>query len=970
LELAHVLFTDIVAFSKLPMDQQQSVLQLLQSSVRASVEYKRALAADQLISLPTGDGMALVFFGDPESAVRCAQELWAAIRSHPELRLRMGVHSGPVYRVSDINANRNVTGGGINMAQRVMDCADAGHILVSKTTADVLMQFGTWPSALHDLGEAKVKHGVRIHIYNLYRSNVGNPQKPSKLRVAARKRGTRSFAIITVAVIAIAAGLVWLRTARNVHVSVTPTRRSVAVLGFKNLSGKPDQAWLSTALAQMMSTEIAAGQKLRTVPGESVAQAKVEFAIPDSDSLNAETLSKIKKRLGADLVVLGSYIEIGASEKNLQIRLDVRLQDADDGEVLISAAENGTIDNLFELVTRCGQQLRDRLSIGSVTGEQALSIRESLPSNPDAARLYSQGLNHLRLFDALAARDLFQKAIAIEADSAQAHSALSSALLQLGYQTQAAAEAKKALDLSTNLPREDHLRVEAQYHLSLKDWARTIELNQTLFGFYPDNLEYGLSLAYAQTQGGRNEDCLKTIDDLRKLPAPQRDDPRIDLLEAQSAEIMGDSKRAAAANQRAATKSQAMGARLLYAQARNSEGWNYRIMGDLPKAVAMMQEAEQIFEQAGDRAGAARCLSNIGATYSDKGDRAASRQYFEKSLAIDREIGYTVGQARALQNLGFLSLAEGKRDMAKGYLEQSLATSRSNGDSEAAALTLLTLSDFYYQADDPTTARSYAQQGADLAHSIGNKRVEAMALASLGLMLADSGNLPDAKATFEKGLAIFRDEGARALTISCLERLGQIEWSQGDLPTARKHLEEATQIAKSLGNARDIAIAESNLAEISVDEGHTEAAITALNAVITAFRNEQSTDDLVPASQYLAEAQMDAGKPADAKKTLETLRDKKGEFPNPIITADYQLASARIGDPKPAIAVVNKLLANKEFTEFESRLEVRLALGKIEAQAGRTSDARTHLANLQKDADAKGYGLWSKKASVVLATLK
>src|SRR5581483_332615 len=299
---------------------------------------------------------------------------------------------------------------------------------------------------------------------------------------------------------------------------------------------------LSTALAQMMSTEIAAGQKLRTVPGESVAQAKVEFAIPDTDSLTTDTLAKIRKRLGADLVVLGSYIEIGASDKNLKIRLDVRLQDADDGEVLISATENGTIDNLFELVTRCGQQLRDRLSIGSVTGEQALSIRESLPSDPNAARLYSQGLDRLRLFDALAARDLFQKALAIEPNNAQAHSALSDAWFKLGYQTQAADEAKKALDLSANLPREDHLRVEAQYHLAMKDWPRTIELNQTLFGFYPDNVEYGLSLANAQTHGGKNDDCLKTIEELRKLPAPLRDDPRIDLVEGESAEVMGDSK--------------------------------------------------------------------------------------------------------------------------------------------------------------------------------------------------------------------------------------------------------------------------------------------------------------------------------------------------------------------------------------------------------------------------------------------
>jgi serine/threonine protein kinase len=181
LEMAHVLFMDIVAYSRMPMDQQEESLRHLQDKVRGTSEFTRAQASNQLIRLPTGDGMALVFFDDPEAPVRCAFELGRALRQETSFQLRMGIHTGPVYRVADINANRNVAGGGINIAQRVMDCGDGGHILGSGTVAEVLSQVSTWNTTLHDLGEVEVKHGLRIHVYNLYTDNVGNKEVPKKI---------------------------------------------------------------------------------------------------------------------------------------------------------------------------------------------------------------------------------------------------------------------------------------------------------------------------------------------------------------------------------------------------------------------------------------------------------------------------------------------------------------------------------------------------------------------------------------------------------------------------------------------------------------------------------------------------------------------------------------------------------------------------------------------------------------------
>ncbi len=181
LEMAYVLFTDLVGFSTRTMEEQARIIQELQQIVRQTPEFQRSQANGQVLSLPTGDGMALVFFQNPVAAVQCAVEVARALRGS-DLKLRMGVHTGPVYRFADINTNRNVTGGGINLAQRVMDCGDAGHILISKSLADILGELGTWVGHLHDIGLQEVKHGVKVHLINLYSSDFGNPEMPQKLR--------------------------------------------------------------------------------------------------------------------------------------------------------------------------------------------------------------------------------------------------------------------------------------------------------------------------------------------------------------------------------------------------------------------------------------------------------------------------------------------------------------------------------------------------------------------------------------------------------------------------------------------------------------------------------------------------------------------------------------------------------------------------------------------------------------------
>src|SRR6202045_2175626 len=181
LEIGHVLFIDIVGYSKLLINEQSEQLETLKEIGRGTEQVRLAEAEGKLLRLPTGDGGALVFRNNPEAPVLCAMEISKALKSHPELRVRMGIHSGPVNEVTDLNEQANIAGAGINMAQRVMDCGDAGHILVSKRVADDLEQYPQWRSHLHDLGECEVKHGVRLHIFNLYSENFGNAGLPAKI---------------------------------------------------------------------------------------------------------------------------------------------------------------------------------------------------------------------------------------------------------------------------------------------------------------------------------------------------------------------------------------------------------------------------------------------------------------------------------------------------------------------------------------------------------------------------------------------------------------------------------------------------------------------------------------------------------------------------------------------------------------------------------------------------------------------
>src|SRR5947207_8362722 len=283
-EIGHVLFIDIVGYSKLLINEQSERIQTLKEIVRGTEQFRLAQAEGKLLRLPTGDGGALVFRNSPEAPALCSMEITRALKDYPKLLVRMGIHSGPVNEITDLNEQANIAGAGINIAQRVMDCGDAGHILLSQDVADDLEQYPRWRAHLHDPGECEVKHGVRVRTANFYTEEVGNPEVPEKFRQGSEPKTTpvipakaRRFpwheVVIELLLVAavIASFLFWQRGKSKTSAAAIP-EKSIAVLPFANLSRDPDNAYFADGIQDEILTRLSKITDLKVISSTSTQQ--------------------------------------------------------------------------------------------------------------------------------------------------------------------------------------------------------------------------------------------------------------------------------------------------------------------------------------------------------------------------------------------------------------------------------------------------------------------------------------------------------------------------------------------------------------------------------------------------------------------------------------------------------------------------------------------------------------------------
>ncbi len=397
LEIAHVLFIDIVGYSKLSINEQGALVDTLNQIIRGTEECRSAEAAGRLIKIPTGDGMALVFYSSAEAPAQCAVEISRALKEHPRVQLRMGVHSGPVSGVIDVNGHPNLAGGGLNIAQRVMDCGDAGHILVSKRVADDLGEYEQWRPLLHDLGECEVKHGMRMSIVNLHADQVGNPQLPKKLQALKKHRARMRWAATIAALFALTAivvGIIIFNRNRVRSALVAP-EKSIAILPFENRSEEKANAFFADGMQDEILTDLARVADLKVISRTSVMPYK---------SGMPRNVREIGQQLAVAHVVEGSVQRSGN-----RVRVNAQLIDVRTDRHLWGQTYDRELADVFAIQSEIAKTIADQLQ-AKLSPSEKNAIERPPTSDISAFDLYARAKSGKA--DDFEAVDLLTEAVA------------------------------------------------------------------------------------------------------------------------------------------------------------------------------------------------------------------------------------------------------------------------------------------------------------------------------------------------------------------------------------------------------------------------------------------------------------------------------------------------------------------------------------------------------------------------------
>jgi TolB-like protein/class 3 adenylate cyclase len=517
LEIAHVLFIDIVGYSKLSVNDQHAAVEELNQIVRASEQFQRAEATSRLLKIPTGDGMALVFYTSPEAPAQCAVEISRVLKEHPRLQLRMGIHSGPVSGIVDVNERANLAGAGINLAQRVMDCGDAGHILLSKHVAEDLEEYEQWRPLLHDLGSCEVKHGVRVAVVNLYDDQFGNATLPRKFETV-QKRRTRlrwvATAAALLALVAIVAGIAMFSRNR-VRSTLTAPEKSIAVLPFENLSSDKENAYFADGIQDEILTRLSKIADLKVISRTSTQHYK---SAP-------ENLPEIARQLGVAHIVEGSVQKSGDA-----VRVNVQLIKAANDSHLWADTFDRKLTDIFSVESDVARAIAEQLR-AHLSGREEEVIAAKPTDNPEAYDAYLRGMaytlkSEITPANALGAQKYLREAVRLDPKFALAWAELGSAE-SFGYYTltlqptialreEARQAAETAIALQPNLG-EAALAKGRYYSSILKDDNTAEHYYERARQLLPNNSKVLLQLGRVASHRGEWEQTESYFNEAERL---------------------------------------------------------------------------------------------------------------------------------------------------------------------------------------------------------------------------------------------------------------------------------------------------------------------------------------------------------------------------------------------------------------------------------------------------------------------
>lgn len=756
-------------------------------------------------------------------------------------------------------------------------------------------------------------------------------------QTTAPARGTPLRPIVAAALVltlAVAGAALFLRD-RERTPSANP-RPAVAVLGFDNLSRDPRVDFVGTTLFQMLPTDLAAAESLRLVPVEDIDRARQDLGLKGSVSLSGETLGRLRDRLSADFVVTGAYLITGDRS-----RVDVVVQDTRSGETLTTFSESGTPDGLLATLENVGARLRSRLGAGEPQERSTLS--PSRPASLEAARLYSEGLASLRLFDAPRARDLLMQAAAVEPRNPRIHSSLAAAWSALGHDEAARQEALRAFELSAGLPSEERQAVEARYRETAHEWDTAVQLYRRLAEAFPDNLEHGLRLAAAQTAAGRGADAASTLARLRRLPA-LAGDPRIDLAEAVAAGLRSEYALQRDSARRAALRGTGLQARLLVAEARLEEGRALHRLGEPPAAKEAFHQAQRLFEEAGDRRGAARALCALGEMKARQ-DAEGTRALYDQALGLQRAIGDAGGAAETVRLLGNLYYDARDDARAAAFFEESLAAMSRLHNRRGMADVLHAQGRLTVRQGDMDGARTLFERALALQRETGYEQSEAKTLQGLAFLDSMSGDLEAARRWYERALAIQRGNGDRNGIATVLHNLAPVLFELGDYAAAKKARREALAISQAVGEREGIARGLRGLADVARQQGDLTAARDLYDRSLTAYREIGNREQEAAVQDEIAVTLLLQGRPREALARLAGplafCREKKARREESLVLADRGRVLHALGDLKGARQDLEvALVASREGGDLRATAEALVDLALVLADQGDLKEAR------------------------------
>src|SRR5258705_1562473 len=517
LQIGHILFMDLVAYSTQLLDEQSQYQEQLNEIVRGTEQVLSAKEAGKLIRLPAGDGMALVFFDSPEAPVRCAIEISKKLKQNPQLKLRMGIHSGPIDEVRDVNDSANVAGAGINLAQRVMDCGDERHILLSKRVAEDLGHSREWGPYLHDLGECAVKHGVPIFLVNFYGDGVGNPELPKMVQSqseraakAAAGRARRKFRGIylaiaaTILLLAAAALSIWSFSRQN-SAAALPEEKSIAELPFENFSPEKANAFLADGIQDEILTTLAKIKDLRVISRSSVMGFR---------DAGAQNLRHIGRKLGVANILEGSVRKEGD-----RVVVNVQLIDTRNNRQIWANRYDRTLVDSLGLQGELANEIADKLRATLSDDEKALAAAKPT-RNPDAYVFYLRANQISRnpdrlLEDYKTAEQLYMQAIELDPNFALAHARLASVCAEIfryyeptdSWRTKARAEAEAAIRLQPNLA-EGHFALGQCIYWMDQDYDKALEQFEIASRLSPSNADTRRLIAAIERRQSKWQEAL------------------------------------------------------------------------------------------------------------------------------------------------------------------------------------------------------------------------------------------------------------------------------------------------------------------------------------------------------------------------------------------------------------------------------------------------------------------------------